>query len=153
MVLWGQWLAIWWWGGAAVGSGVEAPPAPESVLANEPRCVAKVLAEKGQTRLVQYFYVHSGHKATEPIWLIQGASPNTDRLIKAKRIACFMTSDRDKDVAAHFSQEWVSWHDNGQKHSVAVYVNGKLNGPYRLWDEHGVLVAEYAYRDGEWLAD
>jgi len=49
---------------------------------------------------------------------------------------------------------WESWHSNGNKQAEINFVGGLLNGPFRFWNEDGLLVVDGQLKDsyevGNW---
>jgi uncharacterized protein len=45
--------------------------------------------------------------------------------------------------------DWTTYHDNGQKASVEVYMRGKLDGPYRNWYPSGQKQSEGEFVGGK----
>ena len=49
--------------------------------------------------------------------------------------------------AAH--GDWISWHASGQVADSMQYVNGKLEGDVRVYNEEGTLVSSRTYQQGQ----
>ncbi|MCL2132284.1 MAG: hypothetical protein FWH36_07535 [Lentimicrobiaceae bacterium] len=43
---------------------------------------------------------------------------------------------------------WTSWHENGNKNSEGKYIDGQLDGKYRVWYENGKLRYKGQYKMG-----
>ena len=44
-----------------------------------------------------------------------------------------------------FTGKFISWHENGQKHIEADYVDGDHNGFVRIWDQDSNLISTTQY--------